>query len=90
MTNFDPELSIRVRGKELIVTLQGSNYAVTYFKRNGSPGLLARDMVNKDDPRLPRMTAVQLSQYTQGNFGGPRLATVVPSSSRPLRSQLRP
>lgn len=32
MTNFDPELSIRVRGKELIVTLQGSNYAVTYFK----------------------------------------------------------
>jgi hypothetical protein len=59
MTNFDPELSIRVRGKELIVTLQGSNYAVTYFKRNGSPGLLARDMVNKDDPRLPRMTAAQ-------------------------------
>jgi len=57
--DFDPQLSIRTRGKELVVTLPGSNYAVTYFKPSGSPGLLAKDMVNTDDPRLPRMTAAQ-------------------------------
>ena len=31
MTDFDSELSIKVKGKKLIVTLAGSNYAVTYF-----------------------------------------------------------
>ena len=46
-----------MRGKELVVSLPGSNYAVTYFKRNG--GLLAKDMPDKDDPRLPRMTAAE-------------------------------
>jgi hypothetical protein len=52
MTDFTA-LSMRVKAKELIVTLPGSNYAVTYFKRDGSPGLLAKDIVQKDDPRLP-------------------------------------
>jgi hypothetical protein len=59
MTDFDPELSIEVKGKELIVRLPGSNYVVTYFKREGSPGLLAKDMPDNDDPRLPRMTAAE-------------------------------
>ena len=58
-TDFDPKLSIRVHGKELIVTLPGTSYAVTYFKREGSPGLLAKDIVQVDDPRLHRMTASQ-------------------------------
>ena len=58
MTDFDPELSVRVKGKELIVTLPGTNYAVTYFKPDGSFGLLAKDIVNEDDPRLP-LTAAQ-------------------------------
>jgi len=56
--DFDPELSIKVKGKELIVTLPATSYAVTYFKRDGSFGLLAKDMVNEDDPRLP-LTAAQ-------------------------------
>jgi hypothetical protein len=36
MRDFDPELSIEVKGKERIVRLPGSNYLVTYFKREGS------------------------------------------------------
>ena len=59
MTDFDPELSVRVKSKELILTLPGTSYAVTYFKRDGSFGLLAKDIVNEDDPRLPPGTAVQ-------------------------------
>jgi hypothetical protein len=47
MIDFDTELSIRVRGRELVVTVPGSHYAVTYFNPNGSPGLLARDIVTQ-------------------------------------------
>jgi hypothetical protein len=43
-----------VKGKELIVTLLGTNYSVTYFKPKGSPGLLSK----KDDPRIA-MTAAE-------------------------------
>jgi len=41
------------------VTLPGTNYKVTYFKRHGSFGLLAKNIVQEDDPRLPEMTAGQ-------------------------------
>jgi hypothetical protein len=58
VTDFDPELSIKVQGRELTVTLPGSNYSVTYFKRHGQFGLLAKEIVNEDDPRLP-LTAGQ-------------------------------
>ena len=61
MTDF-AALSVRMRGKELIVTLPGSNYAVAYFKDDGSPGLLAKDIVQKDDPRLPQTSAEFLSK----------------------------
>ena len=59
MLDFDPELSVAVEGKEILVTLPGTNYAVTYFKRDGSFGLLAKDIVQEDDQRLPNMTAAQ-------------------------------
>jgi hypothetical protein len=39
------------------VTLPGSNYAVTYYKLDGSTGPLAKDIVQKDDPRLPQTAA---------------------------------
>ena len=55
-------LSIRVKAKELIVTLPGSDYAVTYFKRDGSPGLLAKNIVQEDDPRLPQTAAQFLAK----------------------------
>jgi len=31
MLDFDPELSVAVEGKEMLVTLPGTNYAVTYL-----------------------------------------------------------
>ena len=57
--DFDPELSIKVKGEELVVTLSGTDYAVTYFKRSGAVWLFAKDIANKDDPRLPQMTSAQ-------------------------------
>jgi len=53
MSPFDPELSLDVAGNEILVTLQGTSYAVTYFKRRGSPGLYAKDILHKNDPRIP-------------------------------------
>lgn len=53
MSPFDPELSLDVAGNEILVTLQGTSYAVTYFKRRGSPGLYAKDVLHKNDPRIP-------------------------------------
>jgi hypothetical protein len=50
---FDPELSLDVGGNEILVTLRGTSYAVTYFKRRGSPGLYAKDILHKNDPRIP-------------------------------------
>ena len=57
--DVDPELSIKVKGKELVVTLPGIDYAVTYFRRSVAFGLLAKDIANKDDPHLPQMTSAQ-------------------------------
>ena len=38
MDSFDPELSIKIKGKDLIITLPGTLYSVTYFKPSGSFG----------------------------------------------------
>src|SRR5262249_39389524 len=61
MTDFTA-LSIRVKAKELIVTLPGSNYAVTYFKRDDCPGLFAKNIIQVDDPRLPQTAAQFLAK----------------------------
>jgi hypothetical protein len=36
---------------DIIVTMPGTDYAVTYYKRPKSPGLLAKRIADKDDPR---------------------------------------
>jgi hypothetical protein len=42
---------------------------VTYFKQNGSPGLLAKNIANKNDPRLRRMTAARsLARESSGGL----------------------
>jgi hypothetical protein len=56
VTDFDPKLEVVVSGDEIVVVLPGSIYSVTYFKRRGSPGLLAKNIPHKDDLRIP-MTA---------------------------------
>jgi hypothetical protein len=54
---FEPKLDVRVAGNDIIITLLGTHYSVTYFKRKGSPGLFAKDIVHKDDPRIPMTSA---------------------------------
>jgi hypothetical protein len=57
MTVFDPKFDVWVSDNDIVITLSGTNYSVTYFKRKGSPGLFAKDMVHEDDPRIPMTSA---------------------------------
>jgi hypothetical protein len=50
MPEPDPAISLDIAGNEMLVTLRGTGYAVTYFKRGGAPGLLAKDFIQDDDP----------------------------------------
>jgi hypothetical protein len=58
MTNFDQKLGMLVSGNQIVVVLTGSIYTVTYYKQRGSHGLLAKNIANKNDPRIP-MTAAE-------------------------------
>jgi hypothetical protein len=62
MSDFNPELSVRVSGNGIILTLLGTSYSVTYFKRKDSPGLFAKDMNFRDDPRIGRTSAEFLAK----------------------------
>jgi hypothetical protein len=62
MPDFDPKLGVLVAGNEIIITLLGTSYSVTYFKRIGSPGLFAKDFANEDDPRVPMTSAEFLAK----------------------------
>lgn len=50
MAEFDPKLDVGVSRNDITVTLLGTTYAVTYFKRRGSPGLYAKDITPKTIP----------------------------------------
>ena len=52
MTDFDPKLDVQVAGNDIKITLFGTGYSVTYFKRRGSPGLYAKGIVHEDDPHV--------------------------------------
>jgi hypothetical protein len=54
----EPKVRVTVVDDELIVTLPGSYYSVTYYKPEGSPQLLAKNIADRDDLRLP-MTAAE-------------------------------
>jgi hypothetical protein len=47
-----PKLHCQVRGGEIIVTLPGTTYTVTYYTLDGFPQLLARLISDKDDKRI--------------------------------------
>jgi hypothetical protein len=49
----DQKLYVEVRDAEIIVTMTGTTYTVTYFKPKNSPQLLAKDISSRDDPRVP-------------------------------------
>jgi hypothetical protein len=54
------DLAFRVRVLEdnIVVTLPGYTYAVTYYKPGGSPGLLMKYSVTENDVRL-QMTGAE-------------------------------
>jgi hypothetical protein len=54
---FDPKFGVLVSGNEIVITLMGTSYSVTYFKRKNSPGLFAKDITLKDDPHIPMTSA---------------------------------
>jgi hypothetical protein len=62
MPAFDPKLNVRVTGNDINITLLGTRYSVTYFKRRGSPGLFAKDIVHEDDQRVPMTSAEFLTK----------------------------
>jgi len=45
-----PDPTLNVTSDEILVTMRGTSYAVTYLKRGGPQGLLARDFRQDDDP----------------------------------------
>jgi hypothetical protein len=53
-----PVLRVQVVDNNIIVTLPGYSYAVTYYKPPDSPGLLMRYSVGRNDLRV-RMTAAE-------------------------------
>jgi hypothetical protein len=54
---FDPKFVVLVSGNDIVITLMGTSYSVTYFKRKNSPGLFAKDITLKDDPHIPMTSA---------------------------------
>lgn len=53
------KLDCQVRDDEIVVTLPGTTYTVTYYKPESSPYLLARLISDKDDKRV----ALTLSDF---------------------------
>jgi hypothetical protein len=58
----EPKVRVTVVDDELIVTLPGSYYSVTYYKPEGSPQLLAKNITDRDDLRLSMTAAEFLAQ----------------------------
>lgn len=54
----EPKLRVQVVYDDIVVTLPGSRYSVTYYKPDTCPQLLARGIPNKNDLRIP-MTAAE-------------------------------
>jgi hypothetical protein len=53
-----PVLRVQLLDNNIVVTLPGYSYAVTYYKPPGSPGLLMKYSVTQNDLRL-QMTAAE-------------------------------
>ena len=53
MRRGSPGLCVGVMHDEIRVSLPDTTHAVTYYKPEGSPQLLARGIPTRDDPRSP-------------------------------------
>jgi hypothetical protein len=57
MTEAWGTLHLEVRNDDIIVSLPGTSYTVTYYKPANSPQLLGRNFPKKDDSRVPMTQA---------------------------------
>jgi len=57
MTGAWGSLHVGVWKDEILITLPGTNYTVTYYKPANSLGLLAKNFPTKDDSRVPMTQA---------------------------------
>ena len=56
------DIQLEVWDDEIIVSLPGTNYAVTYYKPPNSPQLLAKNFPSEDDTRAEPTQAEFLSK----------------------------
>ena len=56
------ELELHVKDGDIVITLPGTDYSVTYFKPERAPQLLAKAISDRDDPRLPMTGAEFLAK----------------------------
>jgi hypothetical protein len=60
MSSWDFDL--QVRDDEIVVTVPGSSYTVTYYKPANSPQLLGKKFPMRDDPSAPMTQAEFLAR----------------------------
>ncbi|MBK5198717.1 MAG: hypothetical protein JJE37_10635 [Methyloceanibacter sp.] len=51
------DVQLEVLDDEIVISLPGSHYSVTYYKPAKSPQLLAKRISDRDDPRVPMMVS---------------------------------
>jgi hypothetical protein len=51
------DLRVQICDNEIIVTLSGTSYSVTYYKPTRSPQLLAKRLIHEDDLRVSMTSA---------------------------------
>ena len=72
------ELRIDVRQGEIIVTLPGTRYAVTYYKPANSAQLLAKNFPHKRDDHSPKSNAEFLAHaWKLANYKARELGWIV-------------
>ena len=77
MTSPEPKLRAQVVGDDIIVTLPGSHYSVTYYKPYNSPQLLAKRIPDTVDLRIPMTVSEFLPKaWRLANDEGARLGRV--------------
>jgi hypothetical protein len=71
-------IRVNVVDDEIIVSLPGTSYSVTYFKTENSPQLLARNISHSDDQRTPvRLSDFLARAWRRANDKARRLGWIV-------------
>ena len=71
-----PVLRVQVVDNNIVVTLPGYSYAVTYYKPEGSSGLLMKYDATRNDLRL-QITAAEFQAWKLANAKARELGWIV-------------